>query len=270
MFPRYLDRAIYRGISKAAIAAVDPDLADVPADYIIPRLEVIGPDLLQVIESVEATPDKESLSAELSVIVNETRSDQPTHVLAVFAPSLPGAPRPVQIHPIHHIIWATHCASLPPLATTTLPTPDEIGQITIPVITLKIPCLDTFSLVERYLYTKDTLYLLGMLLPTRNATPAWLLDIDLHFDADDSELQNFRVMLGKTYTHQKLVEHMCTLNGLWKNVIALGISDDRLWDVMDLAWDLLLGALSHEYPVVDEVQSTVDTALKELSLNEGF
>jgi hypothetical protein len=44
IFPRYLDRGIYREILKAAIAAIDPDLADVPADYITPRLEVIGPE----------------------------------------------------------------------------------------------------------------------------------------------------------------------------------------------------------------------------------
>jgi hypothetical protein len=33
------------------------------------------------------------------------------------------------------------------------------------------------------------------------------------------------------------------VNGLWRNVSTLGIFDDQLWDVMDMAWELLLGAL---------------------------
>ena len=34
------------------------------------------------------------------------------------------------------------------------------------------------------------------------------------------------------------------INALWKNVVALGCSDNDLWDVIDLACEVVLGSLN--------------------------
>lgn len=34
------------------------------------------------------------------------------------------------------------------------------------------------------------------------------------------------------------------VNGLWKNVCALGIFDAELWGIMDIAWEIVLAALT--------------------------
>jgi hypothetical protein len=204
--------------------------------------------MLQVIDSVQYSFHDDTLPTEVLLVINDTCSDIPTHMLAVSSPDLPGSPRRVLIQPIHHIILATHYASLPKLLRTTPRIPDKTGHITLPVLPLNIPSVDTFSLLIRFLYTKDTLYLLGMLLPTRTATPVWLLDLAMDFDPDAPELREYRVMLGQTFTFQVLIEHIWVINGLWKNTAALGISDPGLWDVLDLAWHLVLGAVCLEYP----------------------
>lgn len=43
MLPRYLGRPKYKEISKDVLAAVDPNLANVPLDYIQEGLEITGP-----------------------------------------------------------------------------------------------------------------------------------------------------------------------------------------------------------------------------------
>jgi len=34
------------------------------------------------------------------------------------------------------------------------------------------------------------------------------------------------------------------VHGLWRNVCALGVFDDNLWNAMDLAWEVLLTAIA--------------------------
>lgn len=43
---------------------------------------------------------------------------------------------------------------------------------------------------------------------------------------------------------QGLMAHAKVVNNLWKNTCALGIFDTELWGVMDLAWEIILAALT--------------------------
>jgi hypothetical protein len=38
--------------------------------------------------------------------------------------------------------------------------------------------------------------------------------------------------------------HTQHITALWRNAIALGVHDKDLWDTMDLAWEVVLGALN--------------------------
>ena len=41
-----------------------------------------------------------------------------------------------------------------------------------------------------------------------------------------------------------LMQHVKVINGLWQNVCALGVFDGELWGVMDLAWEVVLAAMT--------------------------
>ena len=41
-----------------------------------------------------------------------------------------------------------------------------------------------------------------------------------------------------------LMSHIKVVNGLWQNVCALGVFDAELWGVMDLAWEVVLAAMT--------------------------
>lgn len=200
--------------------------------------------MMQVLSSVEATPVKNSLPKELTVMVNDFSSDMPTHMLAVYSRQSSVSPNPtrrVMLFPTHNIVMALHCAHLPMLPKSTATEPDSVGQMTLPVIPLCVPSPETFSRLSSYLYTKDASHLLSMLLPTGMLT-SLLSHADM-LDADAPEVQQFSNKLCATYTPHALLTHAMTINGLWRNVCALGIFDARLWEVLDLAWDIVIGAL---------------------------
>jgi hypothetical protein len=43
---------------------------------------------------------------------------------------------------------------------------------------------------------------------------------------------------------QTLTSHAGHVTALWRNTVALGLFDPELWDAMDLAWEVVLGALN--------------------------
>jgi hypothetical protein len=203
--------------------------------------------MMQVLSSVEATPVKNSLPKELTVMVNDFSSDMPTHMLAVYSRQCSASPNPtrrVMLFPTHNIVMAVHCAHLPMLPKSTATEPDSVGQMILPVVPLCVPSPETFSQLSAYLYTKDASHLLAMLLPTATQTPTSVLPLNELLDADAQKLQQFSSKLRATYTPHALLAYAMTINGLWRNVCALGIFDAQLWEILDLAWGLVIGALA--------------------------
>jgi len=58
------------------------------------------------------------------------------------------------------------------------------------------------------------------------------------------EVQQFSTKLRATYTLHALLARAMTINGLWRNVCALGIFDAQLWEILDLVWEVVIGALA--------------------------
>jgi hypothetical protein len=197
--------------------------------------------MLQVLANVQADPIKNVLPKELSILVNDISSDMPSHMLAVYSrqPSTTSRRR-ITLFPFHNIVLASHCANLP-----NLPTPPKTKQpeasgsrLTVPVVPLCIPSPQTFPYLSAFLYTKRTDLLLSSLLP---CIPPTSLSAE---NVDSAVLLQFATSLAGTYTPQALLQNVMKVNGLWRNVCALGVFDDRLWDTMDLAWEVLLTALA--------------------------
>jgi hypothetical protein len=197
--------------------------------------------MLQVLASLQVTPVKSALPKEIDVVINDLSSDMPTHMFAVYSRLAPGSPplatRHVILYPIHNIIFASHCANLPQLPSyIKQDIPDSPGStITLPVIPLCLPSPDTFAQLSGYLYTRRSTALLTSLLP---CPPP--LDTPL----DSKTIPEFSHKLAITYTTHAMMKYAMRVNGLWRNVCALGLFDQGIWDAMDIAWEVLLTALA--------------------------
>jgi len=227
--PRELSRPMYRPIDPRNITAVDPVLENIPLAYIQYSLEEIGPQLLSVTSNATATPPSGQLPREIEIICNNVSIEPPSHVLAVY--SRTGAPRcGVTLFPAHALILATNCANLPDLPESRPSPPAEAGgTVTLPIVPLRIPSTATFSTLLSYLYTKRSDHLLEELLP---------LGEDEAMSFDQLSRKHAAACTAKT-----LSEHMRKVHSLWSNAAVLGIFDDKLFRTLEIAWEVLLGAL---------------------------
>ena len=161
-------------------------------------------------------------------MINDISSEAPTHLLAVHAKP---ATR-VSLFPVHAIILAAHCARLPPFPPSSSRTPAEAGsKITFPVTPFFIPNPETFPIILHYLYTKRVDRLFSALLP-------------LPLQSGKPSIDELSRTYSSTFTVQALLYHAARVHGLWSNVAALGIFDERLSQVIEVAWDVLLKALA--------------------------
>ncbi|KDQ56851.1 hypothetical protein JAAARDRAFT_132305 [Jaapia argillacea MUCL 33604] len=255
--PRFLKKPEFKAVESEVIEGIDEGLKGVDVEFVRDCLEEVGPRMMQVLASVQAEPIRNALPKELSIIINDLSADLPTHMFAVYArqPSPPSsssdAPRRrVTLFPIHNIVMASHCANLPRLSTEKPKTPEKVGEeVTVPVVPLCIPSPQTFPQLSAYLYTKRSDHLLASLLPCPPPQPFVFSSSSSSSPSDspeshDAKLLAYAKKLAGTYTPNALLQHAMLINGLWRNVCALGVDEERLWCTLDLAWEVVLRAMA--------------------------
>ncbi|OCH87489.1 hypothetical protein OBBRIDRAFT_837323 [Obba rivulosa] len=257
--PRRLARPAFREVSHEAMAAVDPELKEMPLSFIREGLEIRGPDMLKVLASVHATPARHVLPKELRVRVRDRSYHPPTHMLAVYSPA-PAPRRAVTLFPVHDVVLAAHCASLPPLGPAAeSPEPEAADHaqaqaeadagieteaplnLTLPVVPLALPHPPTFSALSAFLYTKRAETLLVALLPSLPPSPSSMPGAQPRARPAPAQLAR---AFAATYTTRALAAHALRVTGAWRNACALGVHDDALWRVLDAAWEIVLASLS--------------------------
>lgn len=162
-------------------------------------------------------------------------------MLAVFGKQLANKshqPRRVTLYPVHSLVFASHCASLPrfpsPLPVT-VPEGDEIRKVDVPVWPLCLPSPATYPHLSTYLYNKRTDLFMKSVLPRPPPST---------FEQGPSQVYAFARELAETFTVQMLVKHALMVFGVWQNVCALGVFDDNLWETLDTLWELLLTSIA--------------------------
>lgn len=222
---------------------------------------------------------KAHLPPTIDVPVRPTASSPPrafpTHMLAVSSskasPSQPNTPTAasflasnsptstVPLFPAHALVLAAYCPLLPQL-------PRSAGQrghaaLSLPLVPLAVPSAETFHLLHAYLHTRRPDTLLAALLPSlaphlppahaaSSSSAAHARPYASHFSSD-SLLRLAHALASGAAAHGgpqgalgALMAHVKVINGLWRNVCALGVSDAELWGVMDVAWEVVLVALT--------------------------
>lgn len=256
-FPRTLGRPEFREVSSDALQAIDSSLADTDINHLRDTLEDLGPDLIKSLTSVKANPLKDKLPKELEIVINDMTAIPPTHMLAVFGKQLPGKPRQprrVTLYPVHSLVFASHCATLPrfpsPLPVALPEEGEEIRKIEVPVWPLCLPSPATYPHLSTYLYNKRIDLLMKSVLPRPPPSK---------FEQDPSQHSAFARELAETFTVQTLVKHALMVFGVWQNACALGVFDGNLWETLDALWELLLtsiaiGTGNHLTPVTTTVE----------------
>jgi hypothetical protein len=254
--PRTLTRPNFTEVSRDAILAVAPELNDVPPEYIRRGLYAKSPQMLAGISScapshLPSSMPKSHLPASLTVPVcpsSSTPPSFPTHVLALSSSKPTSSNETLPLFPVHSLVLASHCALLPKLpAAHPSSASSSSHSIVLPILPLSLPSPSAFPLLHNFMYTHRLDTLLNALIPM---PPSFLSGIN-H--------AGVKAALGSGPRLHQLSQHLCGASGsglqqltnhaahitaLWRNVAALGLYDPELWDAMDLAWEVVLGALN--------------------------
>ncbi|KAG5338695.1 hypothetical protein C0989_006560 [Termitomyces sp. Mn162] len=258
--PKELARPAFKEVTREALLACSSTFTEVPAAYIRDAFEPFGPDALKSLASVRPEPvSPDRIPSEVQVRL-ECSSDEsplnPTHMLAIHGPPLPSnvpvSKRKVTLYPVHAHFLAIHCARLPPF----LPFEDTLVNpgtpFKIPVRTICLPSPSTYARLSTYLYTMKTEALLSSLMPLPPPpgllTPPIPVDgsyaVPLSSEEHRKLVKTYAYRVASTYTTQVILQHATLVHGLWQNICVLGIFDDGLWEVIDIAWQVLLAAIA--------------------------
>lgn len=160
----------------------------------------------------------------------------PTHLLAVYAQQKPSTAgkRKVTLFPAHDIVLAAHCSKLPLLAASSRVV-EANGTVTLPIVPLCIPSVETFPILQSYLYTKRTDLLLSALLPSPPTLP--------QTTSVPCMIPHFATHFSEQCSIQDLLRRMSVIHALWRNMCALGVIDEPMWEVVEAAWESILGAI---------------------------
>jgi hypothetical protein len=139
-------------------------------------------------------------------------------MLAIFGKELDSKsrqPRRVTLYPVHSLVFASYCASLPKFPSPLpISLPEEgIRKGEVPVWPLCLPSPATYLQLSSYLYTKRADLFMKSLLP-RPPPPTLLKDL--------SEVSGFARELAETFTVQTLIKHALMVQlALWDTAHAL-------------------------------------------------
>ncbi|KAI0752840.1 hypothetical protein C8Q80DRAFT_1249115 [Daedaleopsis nitida] len=280
--PRRLARPSFTEPTRDAIARIDPGLASVPLEYVRKTLAANSHEMLTAISlltlpsslpcahlppSIDAplrptpqAPDTSAFPTHVFAILS-SRSSATTPTVASFADrsSLPPSTT-VPLFPASALVMAVHCALLPPLPHPHRPS-GRRAALTLPIVPLTVPSPETYPLLHAYLHTMRPDTLLASLLPTLaaslpqlagpsssagSAKPAYVAQFSSNQLARLAHaLAGAAFQRGGTQgALGGLMAHIKVTNGLWQNVCALGVFDAELWGVMDLAWEVVLAAMT--------------------------
>lgn len=164
----------------------------------------------------------------------------PTHVLAIATTS--STTSDVILIPTHAIVLAASCSSLPPLETVpSTPTPGS-AKSRLPLVTISLPAPSAFPALHAYLYTRSLPALLSTLLPGLDLPPSNISPVEVL--QNGAMLHKLSGILAGEHRQTELMGIAMRIAGLCKNGISLGVCEPEFWDTLDLAWEVVLGALN--------------------------
>ena len=184
------------------------------------------------------------MQATISIPIRPTQAHPtyPTHVLALS--SSKSSSDSVMLFPVHSLILASHCSSLPRMPPPASPPSTTLH---LPVLPFSLPSPAAFSILHTYMYNHRLDAVLKSLFPL----PAGFLQSLSHHTVQTTlssgttlhQLSAYLCSSAGSNLHT-LTSHAAHVKELWQDMVALGLHDPELWDTIDLAWEVVLGALN--------------------------
>ncbi|SPO32372.1 related to clp1, essential for A-regulated sexual development [Ustilago trichophora] len=181
----------------------------------------------------------------------DTFQRPPTHLLAVHSDS-----EAATLYAVHGQVLALQCVSIPFLPASKESTENGKTIKNMSTLALRVPSLQHFNTILRWLYSQSTTSLLQELLPLQHiitylakrplaATTASKSPVsDDKPSLDVAKLSpNDLVEAMSTMSTKTFLELLQTIQAVWKNGVALGIVSWNFWTVLDNAWNLIIGAM---------------------------
>ncbi|KAJ3826662.1 hypothetical protein F5878DRAFT_28136 [Lentinula raphanica] len=250
--PRTLARPEFVEVSPASISAVAPELVNVPIDYIRRRLWSEAPQMMAGLSSlapshVPSSLPRSHLPPLLSIPLRAPSSGitptYPTHVLAVSSSKSPHESNALMI-PVHSLVLAAQCARLPQLHTPNTPVSHTLN---LPVIPMSIPSPRAFTILRSFMYDHRLDRVLEALFPVPSSFLANLSHSGIRATMSSGPaLHQLSLYLCEASSQNLQTLTACTarVKDLWQDMVALGLFDTELWDTLDLAWEIVLGAMN--------------------------
>ncbi|KAK7683793.1 hypothetical protein QCA50_013169 [Cerrena zonata] len=220
--PRSLQRPTFSEVSRDFIVQLAPELQDVPLEYIRKHLAGQSNEMLAALNllTLPSSLPRSHLTNTLDVAVrpaNPMPSSNafPTHVLAISSsrssPSSPTTPTVASfaVQVAAGAAPATLLAALLPVLASSFPSASSIRSSS------------SSGSVYVSQFTAERLSRLANNLAASAYQQA-----------------------GAQGALPILMNYAKVVNAFWRNVCALGVFDAELWGVMDLAWEIILGALT--------------------------
>ncbi|KIK68386.1 hypothetical protein GYMLUDRAFT_35798 [Collybiopsis luxurians FD-317 M1] len=251
-FPEHLTRPEFVEVSQSAIAAAAPELVSVPLHYVRQKLRSEAPQMMAGLSSlapshVPRSLPKSHLPPSLSIPVRVSHSraapTYPTHVLAVSAPRSAPDSQATMV-PVHSLVLAAQCARLPELRT---PRTAVSHSLHLPVVPMTIPSPAAFTILHAFMYDHRLDGVLKNLFPLPSTFLANLSHSTVRATSESPQaLHRLSLYLCEASGHdlQTLTTHASHVKDLWQDMVALGLFDVELWDTLDLAWNILIGAMN--------------------------
>ncbi|KAH9077530.1 hypothetical protein EDB83DRAFT_2504056 [Lactarius deliciosus] len=240
--PRTLNRPAFTEVQRDAILAVEPNLGQVPFEYIRKGLHARGEELMASINAAKVPPQLPRTRLPASFDIAPTHgTPPPTHILAVQ--SSPSSGRPVSdavfLVPTHHIVLAAHCAHIPRLPVSR-PQTRSSGAFAVPVMPLVVPHAEAFAPLHAFLVAHRLDRLMANLLPV----PPAMLAASRTGGASAAAGPFAHVSAPQVAYMSALMALTRTVSAIWRNACALGIFDRDLWAALDFSWEVILGAMN--------------------------
>ncbi|KAJ3782002.1 hypothetical protein GGU10DRAFT_364902 [Lentinula aff. detonsa] len=250
--PRTLARPEFIEVSPTAIAAAAPELVNVPLGYIRRRLWSEAPQMMAGLSSLAPShvpgslPRSHlppSLSIPLRAPLSPVTPTYPTHVLAVSSSKSSHDTQAIMV-PVHSLVLAAQCARLPELRTPNAPVSHTLH---LPVIPMSIPSPAAFTILHSFMYDHRLDRVLEALFPVPSSFLANLSHSGIRATMSSGQaLHQLSLYLCEASGQnlQTLTTYTARVKGMWQDMVALGLFDTELWDTLDLAWDIVLGAMN--------------------------
>ncbi|KAJ8487949.1 hypothetical protein ONZ51_g3863 [Trametes cubensis] len=260
--PRKLVRPDMPEIKPERIAAARPGYESIPPRYVRNSWAHMNYKVLGMYRRIYIDPPKPAFPHEYNLLVTDKGlANCATHIFGIctYAPSGTFGPdarrkkcfrflREVCMYPTHGAIWAAYCSRLPTLPqkparikllVDARPGRPRASCLRLPVVPLAIPYPPMFLPIMMFIYSFRKSTFVNMLLasevvlsPEHEGDPA----------AEKLIPQHARALAAKC-DMRKLCQLAKNVYGAYRNMVALGVVEDRMWEALNFAWETVIAAM---------------------------